>query len=123
MPYLLPWTTTKIAGLRVLIEPTNSKLLDTNLLEIEIVIFWYSRHFVICETDIILLAALILLCTALHKIWCNLCFQYAGDQEDKNWLHENHHMPATGGKAYLLVVDDILSLAETEEYRYKRSIY
>ncbi|KAK2161897.1 hypothetical protein LSH36_108g07137 [Paralvinella palmiformis] len=44
-------------------------------------------------------------------------FKYAGDQEDKNWLHENHHMPATGGKAYLLVVDDVLNLAETEEYR------
>lgn len=27
-------------------------------------------------------------------------------------------MPATGGKAYMLVLDDIKELATTEEYRY-----
>ena len=44
--------------------------------------------------------------------------QYGGDQDDKAWLHERHHMPATGGKAYMLLVDDILDLAKTEEYKY-----
>ncbi|ELT93577.1 hypothetical protein CAPTEDRAFT_40552, partial [Capitella teleta] len=43
-------------------------------------------------------------------------FKYAGDQDDKTWLHENAHMPATGGKAYLLLVQDIQELSETDEY-------
>ncbi|XP_041456179.1 deoxynucleotidyltransferase terminal-interacting protein 1-like isoform X2 [Lytechinus variegatus] len=44
-------------------------------------------------------------------------FKYAGDQEDKLWLYDNHLMPATGGKAYILLLDDVLHLAETEEYK------
>ncbi|KAL5017110.1 hypothetical protein ScPMuIL_006699 [Solemya velum] len=44
-------------------------------------------------------------------------FKYSGDQDDKQWLYENHHMPATGGKAYMLVLNDIKELADTEEYR------
>ena len=47
-----------------------------------------------------------------------LClFQYCGDQDDKSWLYESHHMPATGGKAYLLLVDDINELANSAEYK------
>ena len=45
-------------------------------------------------------------------------FQYSGDADDKQWLYENHHMPATGGKAYMLLVEDVQELAETDEYRY-----
>ncbi|XP_046396928.1 uncharacterized protein LOC124163859 isoform X2 [Ischnura elegans] len=44
-------------------------------------------------------------------------FKYSGDQEDKEWLTRNHLMPPTGGKAYLMIVEDIRQLAETEEYR------
>ncbi|GIX83268.1 deoxynucleotidyltransferase terminal-interacting protein 1 [Caerostris extrusa] len=44
-------------------------------------------------------------------------FKYSGDQEDKQWLHDRRLMPATGGKAYMLLVEDIKELAETEEYR------
>ena len=43
-------------------------------------------------------------------------FKYNGDQDDKTWLYEHHHMPATGGKSYLVVLDDIRDLAQTEEY-------
>lgn len=44
-------------------------------------------------------------------------FKYSGDQEDKQWLYEHNLMPATGGKAYMLLVDDIRELADTDEYR------
>ncbi|XP_072163416.1 deoxynucleotidyltransferase terminal-interacting protein 1-like [Diadema setosum] len=44
-------------------------------------------------------------------------FKYAGDQDDKQWLYDGHLMPATGGKAYILLLDDVLDLAETDEYR------
>lgn len=44
-------------------------------------------------------------------------FKYSGDQEDKQWLYDHNLMPATGGKAYMLLVDDIKELAESEEYR------
>ncbi|XP_022106057.1 deoxynucleotidyltransferase terminal-interacting protein 1-like isoform X2 [Acanthaster planci] len=44
-------------------------------------------------------------------------FKYSGDQDDKQWLYEHHLMPATGGKAYMLLLEDILELANTEEYR------
>ena len=47
--------------------------------------------------------------------WCVL--QYGGDQDDKQWLHEKQHMPATGGRTYLLIADDIRDLAQTDEYR------
>ncbi|CAN7944648.1 unnamed protein product [Ixodes pacificus] len=45
-------------------------------------------------------------------------FKYSGDQEDKQWLYEHNLMPATGGKAYMLLVDDIRELADTNEYRH-----
>lgn len=44
-------------------------------------------------------------------------FKYSGDQEDKQWLYDHNLMPATGGKAYMLLVDDIKELAESDEYR------
>jgi deoxynucleotidyltransferase terminal-interacting protein 1 len=44
-------------------------------------------------------------------------FKYGGDQDDKQWLHEKQYMPATGGRTYLLLVDDIRDLAQTDEYR------
>ncbi|CAE1324637.1 DNTTIP1 [Acanthosepion pharaonis] len=44
-------------------------------------------------------------------------FKYSGDQDDKQWLFDHHHMPAIGGKAYILLYNDIQSLANTEEYR------
>ncbi|KPM10954.1 hypothetical protein QR98_0095190 [Sarcoptes scabiei] len=44
-------------------------------------------------------------------------FRYIGDHEDKEWLHKNRLMPPTGGKAYLLVKDDIIDLINSNEYR------
>lgn len=44
-------------------------------------------------------------------------FKYTADQDDKQWLYEKHLMPATGGKTYLLLVDDIKELAQSDEYR------
>lgn len=44
-------------------------------------------------------------------------FKYSGDQDDKQWLFDHHHMPAIGGKAYILLYNDIQGLANTEEYR------
>jgi len=43
--------------------------------------------------------------------------QYGGDQDDKQWLHEHQHMPAAGGRTYLLIASDIRHLADTDEYR------
>jgi deoxynucleotidyltransferase terminal-interacting protein 1 len=44
-------------------------------------------------------------------------FKYSGDQEDKEWLARHNLMPPTGGKAYLMVLEDIQELADTDEYR------
>ncbi|XP_055508324.1 deoxynucleotidyltransferase terminal-interacting protein 1 [Leucoraja erinacea] len=45
-------------------------------------------------------------------------FKYSADSQDKHWLGEKHHMPATGGKmAYLLIEDDIRELAANDDYR------
>ncbi|XP_060571095.1 uncharacterized protein LOC132729346 isoform X2 [Ruditapes philippinarum] len=44
-------------------------------------------------------------------------FKYGGDQDDKTWLYEHQHMPATGGKSYLIVLDDVRELALNDEYR------
>ena len=38
-------------------------------------------------------------------------FKYLGDQDDKMWLFDNGHMPLTGGKAFLMLADDIRLLA------------
>ncbi|XP_016130961.1 deoxynucleotidyltransferase terminal-interacting protein 1-like [Sinocyclocheilus grahami] len=45
-------------------------------------------------------------------------FKYAADAQDKHWLSERQHMRATGGKmAYLLIEEDILGLARSEDYK------
>lgn len=75
-----------------------------------------------------------------HQIWVNwLCscwsdifkyinrftvnflsfYQYSGDQDDKVWLYENQHMPATGGKTYMLILEDIKDLGKEDDYRWK----
>ncbi len=43
-------------------------------------------------------------------------FRYSGDQEDKEWLAKNQLMSTTGGKAYLMVLTDILELARSPDY-------
>lgn len=43
-------------------------------------------------------------------------FKYSGDQTDKEWLAKANLMATTGGKAYLMVLRDILELAESPEY-------
>jgi len=37
------------------------------------------------------------------------------DQDDKQWLFDNGHMPITGGKAFLMIADDIRNLATTHQ--------
>ncbi|XP_015789856.1 deoxynucleotidyltransferase terminal-interacting protein 1 isoform X3 [Tetranychus urticae] len=44
-------------------------------------------------------------------------FRYIGDQEDKQWLHEHGFMPPAGGKAYLIIKEDIEDLLISDEYR------
>uniref|UniRef100_A0A672NDX7 Deoxynucleotidyltransferase terminal-interacting protein 1 n=1 Tax=Sinocyclocheilus grahami TaxID=75366 RepID=A0A672NDX7_SINGR len=45
-------------------------------------------------------------------------FKYAADAQDKHWLSERQHMRATGGKmAYLLIEEDVLDLARSEDYK------
>lgn len=44
--------------------------------------------------------------------------KYSGDTEDKEWLSRHNLMPPTGGIAYLLILEDVKELAESEEYRY-----
>lgn len=43
--------------------------------------------------------------------------RYSGDQEDKEWLSSKNLMPPSGGKAYLMVLDDIKELTMLDEYR------
>ena len=43
-------------------------------------------------------------------------FKYSGDQDDKEWLTKNQIMSTTGGKAYLMVLQDIVNLSLTDEY-------
>ncbi|XP_059483769.1 deoxynucleotidyltransferase terminal-interacting protein 1 [Neocloeon triangulifer] len=44
-------------------------------------------------------------------------FRYSGDQEDKEWLVRHSLMPPTGQKAYIMIIQDIVELANSEEYR------
>ncbi|CAL1535199.1 unnamed protein product [Lymnaea stagnalis] len=44
-------------------------------------------------------------------------FKYIGDQEDKVWLYEHNLMPATGGKAYMLLLEDIEDLSRSDDYK------
>lgn len=43
--------------------------------------------------------------------------RYSGDQEDKEWLTQNSLMSPTGGKAYLMVLEDIKDLAINDDYK------
>lgn len=43
--------------------------------------------------------------------------RYSGDQEDKEWLASKNLMPPSGGKAYLMLLEDIRELTETDDYR------
>uniref|UniRef100_A0A8C5R8L4 Deoxynucleotidyltransferase terminal-interacting protein 1 n=1 Tax=Leptobrachium leishanense TaxID=445787 RepID=A0A8C5R8L4_9ANUR len=50
-------------------------------------------------------------------------FKYAADPQDKQWLTEQQHMRATGGKmAYLVVEQDIMELAASDEYRLQQEL-
>ncbi|WAR03559.1 TDIF1-like protein [Mya arenaria] len=49
-------------------------------------------------------------------------YKYSGDQDDKTWLYEHHFMPATGGKSYLVVLDDIREIAISDEYKEQSGI-
>ncbi|XP_028400463.1 deoxynucleotidyltransferase terminal-interacting protein 1-like [Dendronephthya gigantea] len=44
-------------------------------------------------------------------------FKYVGDQEDKQWLYENGHLPITGGKACLMIKDNIYDLLNRDDYK------
>lgn len=43
--------------------------------------------------------------------------RYPGDQEDKEWLASKNLMSPSGGKAYIMVLEDIQELAMMEEYK------
>ncbi|KAF5283501.1 hypothetical protein FQR65_LT02654 [Abscondita terminalis] len=43
--------------------------------------------------------------------------RYSGDSEDKEWLASKNLMPPSGGKAYLMLLEDIQELALNEDYR------
>lgn len=43
--------------------------------------------------------------------------RYCGDQEDKEWLQSQNLLPANGGKIYIMLLDDIKELTESDEYR------
>lgn len=43
--------------------------------------------------------------------------RYSGDQEDKEWLSAKNLMPPSGGKAYLMILEDIKELTESDEYK------
>lgn len=43
--------------------------------------------------------------------------RYAGDQEDKEWLTSKNLMTPSGGKAYIMILEDIQELSFADEYR------
>ncbi|RZC42389.1 deoxynucleotidyltransferase terminal-interacting protein 1 [Asbolus verrucosus] len=43
--------------------------------------------------------------------------RYSGDQEDKEWLSAKNLMPPSGGKAYLMILEDIKELTESDDYK------
>lgn len=43
--------------------------------------------------------------------------RYSSDTDDKEWLARHNLLPANGGKAYLMILEDINELAQTDEYR------
>lgn len=44
-------------------------------------------------------------------------FRYIGDAEDKEWLHKHGLMPPAGGRAYLIIKQDIEDLLISDEYK------
>ncbi|XP_066245269.1 deoxynucleotidyltransferase terminal-interacting protein 1 [Euwallacea similis] len=43
--------------------------------------------------------------------------RYCGDQEDKEWLQSQNLLPANGGKIYIMLLEDIKELTESDEYK------
>lgn len=43
--------------------------------------------------------------------------RYSGDQEDKDWLTSRGLMSPSGGKAYIMILDDIKELSQLDEYK------
>lgn len=43
--------------------------------------------------------------------------RYSGDQEDKEWLTSKNLMTPSGGKAYIMILEDIQELSFGDEYR------
>ncbi|KAF2898299.1 hypothetical protein ILUMI_07870 [Ignelater luminosus] len=43
--------------------------------------------------------------------------RYSGDPEDKEWLASRNLMPPSGGRAYLMLLEDIQELALNDDYR------
>lgn len=43
--------------------------------------------------------------------------RYSGDQEDKEWLAGKNLMPPSGGKAYLMLLEDIKELTQSDDYK------
>lgn len=43
--------------------------------------------------------------------------RYSGDQEDKEWLSGKNLMPPSGGKAYLMLLEDIKELTQSDDYK------
>uniref|UniRef100_A0A1X7V145 Uncharacterized protein n=1 Tax=Amphimedon queenslandica TaxID=400682 RepID=A0A1X7V145_AMPQE len=41
--------------------------------------------------------------------------KYVCDGDDKTWLYDNKHLPVHGGKAFLLIYDEVESLVRTED--------
>ncbi|XP_060527854.1 deoxynucleotidyltransferase terminal-interacting protein 1 [Cylas formicarius] len=48
--------------------------------------------------------------------------RYSGDQEDKEWLASQNLMPPSGGKAYLMLLEDIKELTDSEEYKHSPNL-
>ncbi|KAJ8973107.1 hypothetical protein NQ317_006333 [Molorchus minor] len=48
--------------------------------------------------------------------------RYSGDQEDKEWLASKNLMPPSGGKAYLMLLEDIKELTISEEYKHSPNL-
>ena len=71
--------------------------------------FWYYFNIFFFNTDSTLDV------NSIHE-YCNVT-QYIGDADDKQWLTERKLMAPSGGKAYLLLVDDVMELASTPEYK------
>ncbi|CAG9760803.1 unnamed protein product [Ceutorhynchus assimilis] len=43
--------------------------------------------------------------------------RYCGDQDDKEWLQAQNLLPANGGKIYIMLLEDIRELTESDEYK------